>query len=299
MTMKMSGTPDHSVILKPVPFERLDLSGERLAVIGGTGGLGRAIAEHALDKGAEVTVVGRTFRGAPSSRLTFVAADLSSMREAARLGRELPAESLDVALFTAGIMAAKSREETSEGIERDLAVSYLNRYAILQGLSSRIGTARPSGAPPARVFIMAAPGTGALGNPDDLNAEQKYGTLSAHMNTVAANEALILAGADILPGPDYFGLNPGLIKTDIRSNTLGAGSLSHRLTETVIGLFSQSPQQYAKRIVPLLFAKELDGRTGIHFNNKARPILPSAGMTGDFVDRFIAASDKLLQRAVS
>jgi hypothetical protein len=63
---------------------------------------------------------------------------------------------------------------------------------------------------------MAAPGTGALGNPDDLNAEQKYGTLSVHLNTVAANEALILAGGDRLPGPDYFGLNPGLIKTDIR-----------------------------------------------------------------------------------
>jgi NAD(P)-dependent dehydrogenase (short-subunit alcohol dehydrogenase family) len=296
--MRMRGFPDRSVVLNPVPFERLDLSDKRLAVIGGTGGLGRAIAEHALERGAEVTVVGRTFRGAPSSQLTFVKADLSSMREAVRLGRELPAESLDVAIFTAGIMAAKSREETSEGVERDMAVSYLNRYAILQGLSSRIGTARPSGAPPARVFIMAAPGTGALGNPDDLNAEQKYGTLSAHMNTVAANEALVVAGADRLPGPDYFGLNPGLIKTDIRSNTLGAGSLSHKLTETVIGIFSQSPQQYARRIVPVLFADELDGRTGLSFNNKAKPVLPSEGMTTEYVDRFIAASDTLLHRAV-
>jgi hypothetical protein len=145
---------------------------------------------------------------------------------------------------------------------------------------------------------MAAPGTGALGNPDDLNAEQKYGTLSVHLNTVAANEVLILAGGDRLPGPDYFGLNPGLIKTDIRSNTLGAGSLSHKLTETIIGIFAQSPQQYARRIVPVLFADELDGRTGLLFNNKAKPILPSAGMTTDYVDRFIAASDTLLHRAV-
>jgi NAD(P)-dependent dehydrogenase (short-subunit alcohol dehydrogenase family) len=123
--MKMSGVPDQSVVLKPVPSERLDLSGKGLAVIGGTGGLGRAIAEEALARGADVTVVGRTFRGAPSSRLTFVAADLSSMRKAVRLGRELPAELFDVALFTTGIMAAKSREETSEGIERDMAISYL------------------------------------------------------------------------------------------------------------------------------------------------------------------------------
>jgi NAD(P)-dependent dehydrogenase (short-subunit alcohol dehydrogenase family) len=296
--MRMRGFPDRSVVLNPVPFERLDLSGKRLAVIGGTGGLGRAVAEHALERGAEVTVVGRTFRGVPSSRLTFEKADLSSMREAMRLGRELPAESLDVAVFTAGIMTAKSREETSEGIERDMAISYLSRYATLQGLSPRLGIARPSGAPRARVFIMAAPGTGALGNPDDLNAEQKYGTLSAHMNTVAANEALVLAGADRFPGPNYFGLNPGLINTDIRSNTLGAGSLTHKLTETIVGIFGQSPQQYAKRIVPVLFAEELDGRTGLSFNNKAKPIVPSAGMTAEYVNRFIAASDTLLRRAL-
>jgi NAD(P)-dependent dehydrogenase (short-subunit alcohol dehydrogenase family) len=296
--MKMRGVPDRSVALNPVPFEQLDLSDKRLTVIGGTGGLGRAIAEHALERGAEVTVVGRTFRGVPSSQLTFVKADLSSMREAARLGRDLPAESFDVAIFTAGIMAAKSREETSEGIERDMAVSYLNRYAILEGLSPRLGTSRLSGAPPARVFIMAAPGTGALGNPDDLNAEQKYGTLSAHMNTVAANEALVLAGADRFPGPNYFGLNPGLINTDIRSNTLGAGSLTHKLTETIVGIFGQSPQQYARRIVPVVFADELDGRTGLSFNNKAKPVLPSAGMTAEYVNRFMLASDALLHRAV-
>jgi hypothetical protein len=118
------------------------------------------------------------------------------------------------------------------------------------------------------------------------------------MNTVAANEALILAGADRFPGPNYFGLNPGLINTDIRSNTLGPGSLTHKLTETVVGIFGQSPQQYAKHIVPIVFADELDGRTGLSFNNKAKPVLPSAGMTAQYANRFIAASDTLLRRAV-
>ena len=108
----------------------------------------------------------------------------------------------------------------------------------------------------------------------------------------------MLAGADQLPGPDYFGLNPGLIKTDIRANTLGAGSLAHKLTETVVGIFGQSPQQYARHIVPMLIADELDGRTGLLFNNKAKPILPSAGMTTEYANRFIAASDTLLRRAV-
>jgi hypothetical protein len=64
-----------------------------------------------------------------------VAADLSSMSEAVRVGRELPAESFDVVLFTTGIIAAKTREETPEHVERDVAISYLSRLAVLQGLS--------------------------------------------------------------------------------------------------------------------------------------------------------------------
>lgn len=106
--MPMNGVRDRSAVLEPTPIERLDLSGRRLAVIGGTNGLGRAITQQALDRGAEVTVVGRMFRDAPQDRLTFVESDQSSMRQAVRLGRDLPAEAYDVALFTLGISATKS-----------------------------------------------------------------------------------------------------------------------------------------------------------------------------------------------
>jgi len=85
----LKGVPDPSVTVRPVPVERLDLSSKRLAVIGGTNGLGRAIAAQALARGAEVTVVGRTFRDDPADRLAFVAADLSLMSEAVRVSREL------------------------------------------------------------------------------------------------------------------------------------------------------------------------------------------------------------------
>ena len=56
------GVPDPNVTVRPIPIEELDLSSKRLAVIGGTNGLGRAIAQQALARGAAVTVVGRMFR---------------------------------------------------------------------------------------------------------------------------------------------------------------------------------------------------------------------------------------------
>jgi NAD(P)-dependent dehydrogenase (short-subunit alcohol dehydrogenase family) len=295
----IKGVPDPSVTIRPVPIERLDLSSKRLAVVGGTNGLGRAIAQQALARGAEVTVVGRTFRDDPTAHLTFLAADLSSMRQAVRVGRELPAESFDLVLFTTGIIAAKTREETPEHVERDMAISYLSRLAILQGLSPRLGSAREAFAPRPRVFVMGSPGTGAIGNPEDLNSEKNYRAMLAHANTLAGNEILVLGAKDRFPGPAFFGLAPYLVKTGIRSNLLGDGSITHKLVETAVGIFMQSPDTYAKRIVPLLFAPELEGRTGLMFGHKAQPILPTQGLDSAYIDRYLSASEALLRRALS
>jgi NAD(P)-dependent dehydrogenase (short-subunit alcohol dehydrogenase family) len=294
----MKGFPDRSFTVRPAPISALELSGKRMVIIGGTDGLGRAIAKLAASRGAQVTVVGRTFRDEGTAGLSFVKGDLSSMKEAERLGRELPVESADVVLMTTGIMAATTREVTAEGLERDMAISYLSRLALLRPLAPRLGTSRPAGAQRPRVFVMGFPGTGQLGNADDLNAEASYAAFPVHMNTVAGNEVLVLDGARRYPSLRLFGLNPGLIKTNIRANFLGEQSLKHRVAEFFIGLLMQSPESYAERIVPLLFAPELDQRTGVMFGAKANPILPTEGLTEAYVAKFIAGSEALVARAV-
>jgi NAD(P)-dependent dehydrogenase (short-subunit alcohol dehydrogenase family) len=289
------------ISIRPQSIDKLDLSSKRLLVIGGTNGLGRAIAGLAMAHGADVTVVGRTLRNFPEGQPKFVRADLSLMADALRLGEDLAVEDIDVALFTAGIIAAPTREETAEGIERDMAVSFLNRVALLKGLSGRLGIARPAGAPHPRVFVMGSPGSGQLGNPDDFNSEElKYKAMPAHANTIAGNEALALGANGMFPGPAYFGLAPGLIKTGIRENWMGRdGSLGYRLFEGAIGLFLQSPDEYARRVVPLLFTPELNGRTGILFNRKGRPTSPSKGFDATYVARVMSATNQLLTRALA
>jgi NAD(P)-dependent dehydrogenase (short-subunit alcohol dehydrogenase family) len=294
----MNGFPDRSVTLHPVPVSALELKGKRLLVVGGTDGLGRAIAKLAASRGAQVTVVGRTFRDEGTPGLSFVKGDLASMKEAERLGRELPVESTDVVLLTTGIMAARAREVTAEGLERDMAISYLSRLALLRPLAPRLGTARAADAPPARVFVMGFPGAGQLGDADDLNAEKAYDAFPVHMNTVAGNEVLVLDGARRYPALRLYGLNPGLIKTNIRANFLGEQSFKHRLAEFFIGLLTPSPEAYAGRIVPLLFAPELTQRTGLMFGAKANPILPTEGLTEPYVAKFIGGSEALVARAL-
>ncbi|SIJ50572.1 Uncharacterised protein [Mycobacteroides abscessus subsp. abscessus] len=89
-----------------------------------------------------------------------------------------------------------------------------------------------------------------------------------------------------------------MIKTGIRSNFLGDGSLTHRLAEAAIGILQQSPEQYAARIVPLLFAPDLNKYNGVMFNNKGRPILASEGMNLPYAKQFIASSQALLSYAL-
>jgi hypothetical protein len=80
---------------------------------------------------------------------------------------------------------------------------------------------------------------------------------------------------------------------------LGDGSITHKLVETAIGLFMQSPETYAQRMVPLLFAPELEGRTGLMFGHKAQPIKPTQGLDSAYIHRYLSASDALLRRALS
>lgn len=291
---------DPSIRLSSERADQLDLSGRKLLVVGGTNGLGRAIARLALARGAGVTVVGRTFRDEAHPRLTFVRADLSAMTESLRVGAELQVDDVDVALFTSGIIAAKTREETAEGVERDVAVSYLNRVAILRGIAHRLGSKRPAGASTPRLFVMGSPGAGELGEPDDLNTEANYSVMRAHGNTLAGNEALALGADGVFPGPSYFGLGPGLIKTGIRENYLGRnGGLGYKMFEGAIGLLMQSPEKYASRVLPLLFTPQLEGRSGVLFNRLGEPVLPTPGFDRDHVARYMRVSNALLDRALA
>lgn len=275
----------------------LDVKDKQIAIVGGTGGIGRALSRHLASLGANVIVVGQTFRDAGTPRISFVQADLSLMREAQRVAAELPSETLDMVIFTTGIFAAPQRQATPEGIERDLAVSYLNRLVILRAIAPRLGTQRSSARAKPRVFLMGYPGSGQIGTPDDLNAEQSYKAMPAHMNTVAGNEMLVLEAAKRYPHVTFFGLNPGLIKTSIRDNFFGKNTLKSRVMETLIGWFTPTADTYAERITSLLLTPDIEEHSGAMFNNKGQAILPSDGLTEPHIRKFMAASEALVARA--
>lgn len=291
------------------PVESLDLAGKKVAVVGGTDGLGRAIALAAAARGAEVVVVGRTNRVEGVAGVSFAKADLSLMREAAALGASeaLPTD-LDVLVFTTGILAAPKREETAEGLERDMAVSYLSRLAVLDAYAPRLASTAGAGQAPLRLFVMGFPGAGNGGNWQDPNAEQSYKPFPQHMTTVAGNEALVAAANSewgaAAEGPrarpiEAFGLNPGLIRTGIRQNYMGTGRLAG-VVEWIIGKLCVSPEGYARTIVPLLFAPELAGHPRLLFNQGGDAIQPSPQLKDpQTVGEILRKSRQLIARALA
>ncbi|QIJ76014.1 SDR family NAD(P)-dependent oxidoreductase [Methylobacterium sp. NI91] len=285
---------DKRLVVRPVPVESLRLEGTRVAVVGGTGGIGRALSLRLAARGAHVIVVGRTFRDRSVRGIEFLEADLSLLGEAGRIGDALPAETLDLVVFTTGIMAGPKREVTSEGIERDLAVSYLSRFVIVDRIGERLGRNRARPGMRVRMFVVGFPGSNQVAAVDDLNSERRYGRIRAHSNTVAGNEALVLDAAERFPQVDTFGLNPGFVETDIRGNFFKSRAML-AMVEWLTAFMTLKPGAYADRIAPLLVSPDLDGRSGAMFDNKARAILPSAKLLRPgYAKALIAASRNLV-----
>lgn len=288
---------DNSVTWRHLDAHSLNLNGLKVAIVGGTGGIGRALSRFMASRGASVVVVGQTFRDASIPGIEFIKADLSLMREAQRIAPLLPAEDLDLLIFTTGIMAGPKREETVEGIERDMAISYLSRLVILREIATRLGKNRPAALMRPRVFIMGFPGNGQSGKLDDLNAEKSYGRWAVHMNTVAGNEMLVLDAAKRYPDVSFFGLNPGFVSTNIRSNLLGGKTPLYHFIEWMTAHLAPSAETYAVRLAPLLISPDIEEHSGAMFDRKGQAILPTPKLLdSEYVQAFIAASEALASR---
>lgn len=97
---------DNSVLWTYQDPSLIDFKPLNVAVIGGTGGTGRAISRLLALGGANVFVIGQTFRDSGVKGINFIKGDLSSIAEAKRVANELPVEKLDIAIFTTGIFAS-------------------------------------------------------------------------------------------------------------------------------------------------------------------------------------------------
>jgi hypothetical protein len=283
----------------PRPLSQDALSGDKVAVIGGTNGIGRALTHALAAKGAEVLVVGRTFRDHGLPRVNFIQADLSTMKEARKIARELPAETLDMLIMTQGIFAGSERKASAEGIELDMAVSALSRFVLVRELADRLGKNRSEGKPKPRVFVWGFPGKDRKATIDDFNSESRYVWRTAHINGVVVNEALVLDSAERYPTLNFYGMNPGFISSNIMAGVLGEGTFKLKAQQTIIGLLFQSAEKYAGKVLPLLVSPDIEHHSGAMFNRHGYPIHSNPSLLQKpYLQQVMEESEKLAKKAL-
>jgi NAD(P)-dependent dehydrogenase (short-subunit alcohol dehydrogenase family) len=118
--------------------------------VGGTSGIGAAMAQAFAahtDGDADIVIVGRNQAAAeellsampkgpsgdPAPRREFVACDATLMKDVERVTTELNSRyaKLNYLILTPGILTTKGRDETSEGIDKKMALHYYTRWRFL------------------------------------------------------------------------------------------------------------------------------------------------------------------------
>lgn len=163
----------------------------RALVVGGTGGIGHAIAcRIAADPSATVIISGRTKPTTiPHTNMEFRPLDASSMqsiKKYAQQYREAQNKDLDLLVLSQGILSTAGRTETPEGIDRKMALHYYGRQLLIRELTPIL---KDDG----KVLIVL---DGERGDPSKLNWEDL--ALKKHFSVSnAANHCISMTDAMI------------------------------------------------------------------------------------------------------
>jgi len=265
------------------------LQGKTALVVGGTKGIGAGLALALARHGAEVVISGRTDSdnvlaqlkaSNPKGEHGFLAADMTTTAQVTNFAQQFARshDRLDYLILTVGILATAQREETSDGLEKDFAVSTWSRFVVIKELRALLRAQKKKHGEEARVYVMGFPGTSqavdVLGDPQSV---REYKQWPAHMKTVVMNEGMVHYLAAEEKEFAVFGLNPGLLPTDIRLNTYGKTFMMNLMEGVMSFLSRRNVSDYADVTLPVIAAPQLgQSHTGALFNTFGEPIQPGA-----------------------
>ena len=223
---------------------------KRAVVTGATGAIGGAIARRLADAGWDLILPVRNPARAKALPGQAVEVDLARRASIEAFARALPGPVH--ALVNNAAECPRARQETPEGIERQLATNVLGYLWLLRALEPALAAAGG-----ARVVLVASYWVGGL-DVDDLEFHRRrYDNDSAYRQSKQANRMMAAALAEgLAPSRIWIGsCHPGDVNSKL-SNALGFGG-------------SARPEEGADTPAWLVTAGD-PGPTGAYYADRAR-----------------------------
>lgn len=275
------------------------MAGKTVVITGASSGIGRETARGLAAMGARIVMVVRSReRGeaaiadikktAPDAELELVLADLYSLAEARRAGREITGKlaRLDVLLNNAGLIH-DHRELTIDGFERTFALNHLAAFAISYELRELLARSAP-----ARIVTVSSAGHRfARFSWDDLATMPRwsetisYGTSKLCNIWFAREAARRMAPHKVTSNS----LHPGAVG----SNFGASGSWFYKWGTKLAKPFLLTPEQGARTSIYLASSPQVADVSGEYFA-RCKPATPSRrARDDDSARRLWELSEKL------
>ncbi|KAJ7150463.1 hypothetical protein C8R43DRAFT_1005905 [Mycena crocata] len=259
--------------------------------VGGTSGIGRATAEAfaRYTKGnAHIILVGRNAAAAaeiiaafprPATSAAwkheFVPCDVSLLRNVHATTSELLARlpRVNFLVLSAGYFSLAGRDDTAEGLDRKLVVSYYARWAFATRLAPALERAAAKGEAASVMSVLGA-GHGPAVDLEDLGLERGYSG-KASMDACATYTDLMVEELAVRhPTVAFTHTFPGFVNTPLFNFEHWAARLVSPLIKLVLYLMAKSEQDAAEyQLFGLLSAVRGGYRRGEHGDViKAAPV---------------------------
>jgi len=238
---------------------------QTILVTGATDGLGRALARELAARGATVLLHGRTkarledtrreiVEATGSDRLQTYLADLASLEQVRRLGREVDGdqERLDVLVNNAGIGGDGPRQESADGHELRFAVNYLAPFLLTELLLPLLRRSAP-----ARIVNVASVGQVPI-DFDDVMMERGYDALRAYRQSKLAQIMFTFELAERLRAAGESGVTVNALHPATLMNT--------KMALETFGYAMSTIEDGVEATLRLVVAPELEGVSGRYFD---------------------------------
>jgi NAD(P)-dependent dehydrogenase (short-subunit alcohol dehydrogenase family) len=238
---------------------------QTILVTGATDGLGRALARELAARGATVLLHGRTkarledtrreiVEATGSDRLRTYLADLASLEQVRRLGREVAGdqERLDVLVNNAGIGGDGPRQQSADGLELRFAVNYLAPFLLTELLLPLLRRSVP-----ARIVNVASVGQVPI-DFDDVMLERGYDALRAYRQSKLAQIMFTFELAERLRAAGESGVTVNALHPATLMDT--------KMAFETFGYAMSTVEAGVEATLRLVVAPELEGVSGRYFD---------------------------------